>query len=178
MSDKPDFDIAERQYAEIRDLTAKLKAAEAEVQSLSTQVIILTNRAQAAEAEVESQRMQVVSHLNRIAELESYAHDLAETQDRLQAEVARMTQQLDDLGHRYAGVESSLHGANARIAELEAAGRELIRTQKEAIHAATEAALEFTYDQEHGAAAGTARYDTGKIEFVNAGIKALLGEGQ
>ena len=39
---------------------------------------------------------------------------------RLQAEVARLTQQLDDLGHRYAGVESSLHGANARIAELEA----------------------------------------------------------
>lgn len=29
MSDKPDFDIAERQYAEIRDLTAKLAAAEA-----------------------------------------------------------------------------------------------------------------------------------------------------
>ena len=64
-----------------------------------------------------------------------------------EAEVARLTQLLDDLGHRYAGVESSLHGASARIAELEAAGRELIRTQAEAERHATEAALRWAWNE-------------------------------
>lgn len=58
MSDKPDFDIAERQYAEIRDLRAKLQAAEAMVATAHPPKMIrdLVSKLQAAEAEISDAR--------------------------------------------------------------------------------------------------------------------------
>lgn len=91
-----------------------------------------------------------------------------------EAEVARLTQLLDDLGHRYAGVESSLHGASARIAELEAAGRELIRTQAEAERHATEAALRWVLEELRKVGFIVSAEFEQKV--LDAGARALLGE--
>lgn len=61
---------------------------------------MLAAKLEAAEAERDSLQMQVVSHQNRIAELESYNHGIAETQDRLQAEVGELRKCFADANHK------------------------------------------------------------------------------
>ena len=105
-----------------------------------------------------------------------------------EAEVARLTQLLDDLGHRYAGVESSLHGASARIAELEADSKSHIdharkvadhhqglldTAKREAARTATEDALSWVIKHSNEFVDDSVSND----ELIERGLKALLGEG-
>lgn len=84
----------------LRLTESRAEAAEAKLEiainATAPQVdAMLAAKLEAAEAERDSLQMQVVSHQNRIAELESYNHGIAETQDRLQAEVARLKEELE-----------------------------------------------------------------------------------
>lgn len=98
--------------------------------------------------------------------------------ERYQAEVARLTDCLEtqyEINRNTARAACEARGdhfdAEDRVAELEAAGRELIRTQDEAIRTATEAALSYSYNE---LAECRNRFD--RKQFVDSGLKALLGE--